>query len=60
MVRAGDEGTLELAKALEPVAAQVAAGITDFALTVPLPAGQDAAAEVLAGVVDAFHNAAGA
>ena len=60
MVRAGDDGKLELAKALEPVAAQVEAGITDFALTVPLPAGQDAAAEVLAGVVDAFHQAAGA
>ena len=63
MVRAGDGGTVgksDLDKALEPVAAQVEAGITDFSLTVPLPAGQDAAAEVLAGVVDAFHQAAGA
>jgi probable F420-dependent oxidoreductase len=60
MVRAGDDGKLQLAQALEPVAAQVEAGITDFGLTVPLPAGQDAAAEVLAGVVDAFHKAAGA
>jgi probable F420-dependent oxidoreductase len=60
MVRKGDDGKLELGKALEPVAAQVEAGITDFALTVPLPAGQDDAAEVLAGVVDAFHKAAGA
>jgi probable F420-dependent oxidoreductase len=60
MVRAGDDGKLELAKALEPVAAQVKAGITDFALTLPLPADQDGAAEVLAGVVEAFHEAAGA
>ena len=60
MVRAGDGGKLELAKALDPVATQVAAGITDFALTVPLPSDQDGAAEVLAGVVDAFHQAAGA
>jgi probable F420-dependent oxidoreductase len=60
MVRNGDDGKPDLATALAPVAAQVEAGITDFALTVPLPAGQDAAAEVLAGVVEAFHQAAGA
>jgi probable F420-dependent oxidoreductase len=60
MVRADDSGKLQLAKALEQVAAQVEAGITDFSLTVPLPAGQDAAADLLAGVVDAFHQAAGA
>ena len=59
MVRKDDSGKLDLATALAPVAAQVEAGITDFAVTVPLPAGQDDAAEVLAGVVDAFHKAAG-
>jgi hypothetical protein len=58
-VRKDDGGNLDLAAALAPVAEQVQAGITDFALTVPLPAGQDEAAEVLAGVVDAFHKAAG-
>ena len=58
-MRKDDAGKLDLATALAPVAAQVEAGITDFALTVPLPAGQDDAAEVLAGVVDAFHKAAG-
>ncbi len=60
VVRADDSGGLQLEPALAAVPAQVAAGITDFALTVPLPAGVDAATEVLAGVVSAFRTAAAA
>jgi probable F420-dependent oxidoreductase len=56
VVRAAEGGRLELQAALEPVAAQVAAGITDFALAVPLPAGRDAAADVLAEIVLAFRQ----
>jgi probable F420-dependent oxidoreductase len=60
LVRKDDNGKLDLATALAPVAGQVEAGITDFAMTLPLPTGQDEMADVLAGVVDAFHQAAGA
>jgi len=54
---ADDAGRLQLEQALEPVPAQVAAGITDFAVTLPLPKGVEAATEVLAGVVSAFRAA---
>ena len=57
MIRADDAGRLQLEQALEPVPAQVAAGITDFAVTLPLPKGVEAATEVLAGVVSAFRAA---
>jgi probable F420-dependent oxidoreductase len=58
-VRADDNGRLQTEQALAAVPGQVAAGITDFALTVPLPAGREAATEVLAGVVSEFRIAAG-
>ena len=57
-VRADDNGRLQLEQALSAVPGQVAAGITDFGLTVPLPADREAATEVLAGVVSEFRAAA--
>ncbi len=59
MVRADDNGKIQLEQALANVPGQVEAGVTDFGLTVPLPRDVDGAAEVLSEVVTAFHAAAG-
>jgi probable F420-dependent oxidoreductase len=57
MVKADDAGKLQYKSALENVAAQYAAGITDFAVTLPLPVGREAATEVLSELVAGFHKA---
>lgn len=57
VIRADDSGRLDLKTALAPVAAQYEAGITDFGLTAPLPAGLDASAEALSEIVAAFRAA---
>ncbi len=58
-IRADENGKLQLDKALEAVPAQVAAGITDFGLAVPLPKDVNEAAEVLASVASAFRARVG-
>jgi probable F420-dependent oxidoreductase len=57
MVKADDTGKLQYKSALENVAAQYAAGITDFSATLPLPVGREAATEVLSELVVEFHKA---
>lgn len=57
MVKADDTGKLQYKPALENVAAQYAAGITDFAVTLPLPVGREAATEVLSELVAEFQKA---
>jgi probable F420-dependent oxidoreductase len=57
MVRADDNGKLVFGKALENVAAQVEAGITDFAVTLPLPVGLDPMTDVLTDLVTEFKRA---
>lgn len=59
VVKVGDDGSPRLAEALAPVAGQVAAGVTDFNLAMPLPDEPDAAGEVLAQVVAAFRAEVG-
>jgi probable F420-dependent oxidoreductase len=58
-LKADESGRLNLAEALRPVPQQVATGVTDFALTLPLPRDQDGASEVLGEVVTAFRDVAG-
>ncbi len=57
MIRADESGTLDLAKAMAPVAAQVAAGITDFSVTLPVPVELEPATERLSELVAAFRAA---
>ncbi|MCW2546012.1 MAG: class F420-dependent oxidoreductase [Mycobacterium sp.] len=59
MVKADDTGKLQYKSALENVAAQVAGGITDFAVTLPLPTGLEPATEVLSELVAEFQKALG-
>ena len=42
---------------MEPCAAQYAAGVTDFAVTLPLPAALGEATDVLRELVGAFRTA---
>ena len=57
MVKADDTGKLQYRGALENVAAQYAAGITDFGVTLPLPVGLEQATEVLSELVAEFKKA---
>jgi probable F420-dependent oxidoreductase len=57
MVKADDTGKLQYKSALENVAAQYAAGITDFSVTLPLPVGLAQATEVLSELVAEFQKA---
>jgi probable F420-dependent oxidoreductase len=57
MVKADDTGKVQYKPALENVAAQVAAGITDFAVTLPLPVGLELATEALSELVAEFQKA---
>jgi probable F420-dependent oxidoreductase len=59
MVKADDAGKLQFKAALENVAAQYAAGVTDFAVTLPLPVGLAPATEVLGELVAEFEKAVG-
>jgi alkanesulfonate monooxygenase SsuD/methylene tetrahydromethanopterin reductase-like flavin-dependent oxidoreductase (luciferase family) len=55
-VRPDESGKLDYAKAVSGVPAQVAAGITDFAVAMPLPAEKDQATDALGGLVEAFRS----
>jgi probable F420-dependent oxidoreductase len=59
MVKADDAGKLQFKAALENVAAQYAAGVPDFAVTLPLPVGLAPATEVLGELVAEFEKAVG-
>jgi probable F420-dependent oxidoreductase len=54
-----DGGRPDLARTMDAVPALVAAGVTDVRLSMPVPAGLDAATETLTEVVQAFRAAAG-
>ena len=59
MLRPGDDGAYDFAKAVAGVPQQVEAGITDFSATiVGLPVEKEAATQVLGGLLSAFRKVA--
>lgn len=52
-----DDGSVDLARTMEPVGRLCAAGVTDFRIGVAPPAGHEAATEHLGQIVSAFRSA---
>jgi len=55
----GDDGTVDLAATMDPAAALVAAGVSDFQLYLNVPSDASAAFDLFAANVEAFRGAVG-